>query len=233
VCPIFIYTDKENYKMRTFTTLSFLVCWSAVSYGQSLAGMESPLQGAQVAYNQHQGMAQREAMHRNLTAPNRTFTPFGAVSGKEYHPYGGSYKTYTYRVRLKNDSTFVRTGKIERYHHGDLLVMGKKRMLCAIRPDSTVAISRVLASGEELTGTPFEGYWLFEVITGEIKAYSLLPELKTRDISHFQYGDGVVREVDAVALGEIMDGDEVALELLREGEVGKAIRVYNVRMRGL
>lgn len=145
----------------------------------------------------------------------------------------GGNRRHRFEVRLKGDSTFQRTGRIEKYQRGDVFVMGGKHRYDIIKPDNTVCVKRIVNSRRTLEGVPHGGGWVFRVVTGAITGYSPYPEETLTWVGYMQLvPNGPIEAVDVQRLGEIMEGNEAALALLRKKKVGAAMERYNHDMDG-
>jgi hypothetical protein len=140
----------------------------------------------------------------------------------------GGNRRHRYEVRLKSDSTFRRAGRIEKYERGDVFVMGGKSHYDIVKPDNTVCVNRIVNSRRTLEGVPHDGGWVFRVVTGAITGYSPFPEETVSRVVYMQLdANGPIEEADVQRLGEVMEGHEAALALLRKRKVGAAMERYN------
>ncbi|MBT1708587.1 hypothetical protein KK062_10140 [Fulvivirgaceae bacterium PWU5] len=137
-------------------------------------------------------------------------------------------RRHRYEVRLKGDSTFQKAGRIERYGRGDIFVMGGGHNYDIIKPDSTVRMNRIVNNRRKLEGVPHKGGWVFRIVTGAVRGYSPYPEETLSRVVYMQLEpNGPIEVADVQRLGEIMEGNEAALALLRRKKIGAAMERYN------
>lgn len=137
-------------------------------------------------------------------------------------------RRHRYEVRLKGDSTFQKAGRIEKYVRGDIFVTGGKHHYNIIKPDSTVSVNRIVNSRRKLEGVPHKGGWVFRIVTGAIKGYSLYPEETLSRVVYMQLEpNGPIEVADVQRLRDVMVGNEAALALLRKKKIGAAMERYN------
>jgi hypothetical protein len=99
-----------------------------------------------------------------------------------------------------------------------------------LNPEDTKTIVFV-KDGERVTGVPYDGRWIFKVVSGKINAYSYEHERKP-EIEFIQLADGEIVRYDPDKLSEMAGQDAEVVGLIEAGKVADAIRIYNERVGG-
>jgi hypothetical protein len=99
-----------------------------------------------------------------------------------------------------------------------------------IYPRQTKYIARLDKSADtEYAGIASDSCWLFKVIDGKINAYSPLAEDQVDDvfIKYIQKDNGPLLEINSVTVGQMVEGNEDAIQLMFKKKFIRAIKKYN------
>jgi hypothetical protein len=130
------------------------------------------------------------------------------IDGKIVSDSDGYYVTWTDKTVKRSDS-------------------GRKKK---IYPSQTLSIYREdNSSGTQVEGISIDSAWLFPAITGKLTAYTILAEDDLPDafLLYIRDGDGPIVELTQDNLGDLIQGDKKALQLMQKGKIRKAIERYN------
>jgi len=161
--------------------------------------------------------------------------------------YGFDYlenPTYTFQVKLKNDSLLEVKSKIyaDTATHKSYLIYKNKKLdrddpnrEQKIYAYQTVKISRYVGQVEDdpgyyITGMATDTCWLFKVATGKINIYSHLSgasELNNLYLRAFQVGDGPIQKIDSAALVSIIKDNPKAMKAFKKKDYYTAIDRFN------
>jgi hypothetical protein len=96
------------------------------------------------------------------------------------------------------------------------------------QPKDTRELFYIGKGGQKISGIPWNGYWLFKTISGKINVFSSIPDAPFEYVSAIQKGDSEpILEYTLDNVLDLLEGNEKATKLAVDGELLKAIKLYN------
>jgi hypothetical protein len=144
-----------------------------------------------------------------------------------YYNVGSSNRKHIFTVVFLNDSSVEVKTKINLNDSIHTLSWGKKGNETTVKPTDTKEIYR-MENGEIISGIPHDSCWLFVAKTGKIITYSITSELDMPLIKYMQSrADGPILLITKENVLELVKENEKAVRIAENGNLIRAIRVYN------